>query len=359
MIYGLKIINPHDETSFIFNANTAPASLIWVDKVNFRTPGAQLDRFGNGTWTCPVKIPVGYKSMVACGSMTELDFYYDDDNSWGSSMRLNGGMESCNYIQSGDVVSISNMSLADWERKPINNTVKVIAYPQYNQTGTVGLNIEGNSNFNVDIPPSGFSYVSHKAVLRVDGEVDFSKISPQLNVHNCLAFFHTDNPYAMIVPWEDRYICKDRRNGRQMSAVFRIVIFSDVDSSMRFANDHYGLQLRNSRGNITFSSGVGVLTRPKEVYLNSYKQNDRISIPDITYPMYIPSSVGDHFWVDVRLGKTEYIYLSNYDAKSIGFGVSSTYSRYGHLGSRAYGWDYTYITKKPVLIIDASDYFNF
>ncbi|MDE1476636.1 hypothetical protein [Xenorhabdus bovienii] len=355
--YGLKIVNPHDGTSFIFNANTAPAALTWVANVDSDTAGAD---WGAKTWTCPVKIPAGYKSAIAAQQMAGVVFYYDGDN-----YRINGGEEYCNYIQNGETVVIKNMVLGNMDGA-LGNIVKIISFP-HNQTGTAGLKIGGNVNFNVDIPHSGFSYVSHKAVLKIDGYVDFSKIDTRLNLSNCLAFFHTDDPYAMISirrtvfasGYDLYYQCNDRRDGRRTSATFRVVIFSDLNASGRFQNEHYGLRLRNSRGDITFSSGVGVLTRPTEININQYKQNERIAVPGISRPMYIPSMVGEHFWLDGRLGKNQELCVGNYDANSICFGVSNTYDKAGYLGSVPYGTDYTYVTQKPVLILDASDYFNF
>ncbi|PHM46300.1 hypothetical protein Xmau_00710 [Xenorhabdus mauleonii] len=354
---GLKIMNPHDGTHFVFNKDTAPATLTWVANVDNHTPGANERA---ETWTCPVKIPSGYKSAVAAQRMAGVVFYYDGDN-----FRINGGEEFCDYIQNGETVTIKNIVLKN-PFSSVGNIVKIIAYP-HNQTGKAGLKIGGNVNFNVDIPHSGFSYVSHKATLKIEGRVDFSKIDPRLNLGNCLAFFHTDDPYAMISLYRRTntdgydlyYACTDRRNGNRTSATFRVIIFSDVGAEGRFGNERYGLRLRNSRGQITFSSGVGVLTRPTEVFINAYKQNERIVVPGIARPMYIPSMVGEHFWVSDRKGYIQELCVGNYDAGSICIGASMVDSKPGYLGSVGYGTDYTYITQKPVLILDASDYFHF
>ncbi|OTA20463.1 hypothetical protein Xbed_01493 [Xenorhabdus beddingii] len=348
-VYGLKIVNPHDGTSFIFNEKTAPASLVWLADVSYNTPGARRGRMpGEDQWTCPVKIPSGYKSMVACDEMVGLVFEFGD-----SHARLDRGEERIIYSQNGDTVTITDMSMTAWNGDPRYTAVKILAYPE-NRTGRAGLKIGNNTNFNIDVPRSGFSYVSHKAKLKIDGELDFSQIDPRLNRSNCLVFFCAETPYAIMTPGENSYTCCDRRNGNKMSAVFWLVIFSDIDATGRFENDRYGLRLRNNRGDITFSSGVGVLTKPTEIYINSYGKNERIPVSGIERPMYIPSHAAKHFWMSGRKGRQEDLAVGNYDSGSICVGVSSSYDRYGYSGP-----DYTYVTKRPILILDAADYFNF
>ncbi|MBD2792179.1 hypothetical protein [Xenorhabdus szentirmaii] len=279
--FGLKIINPHDGTSFIFNEKTAPASLVWTDYVSKNTPGIRNSPtdWRYHEWQCQTNIPAGYQTHVYPADIT--GFHQERS---GDGFRLGGFYERVQFSQNGENVIVDGLSLDGFFGEWVDKTelIKIIAYPLISG-GKAGLKIGNNSHFNNSVPPAGFGYVSHKARVYIQGQFNPASLDARLNYGNCLMFFYNEDPACMLVHREGAYVSCNRHDGGDRAGWYQVVIFSDIGIKERFEGGGYGLRLRNRDGVITFNSGVGVLTKPVSLDVSNRKLGDIIPTPGIAY----------------------------------------------------------------------------
>ncbi|PHM68014.1 hypothetical protein [Xenorhabdus kozodoii] len=348
-IVGLKIVNPHDGTSFIFNEKTSPASLVWTDYVSKNTPGIHQSPtdWRYYEWECQIKIPAGYQAHVYPVGFTEFH-----QGRSGNGFRLTGFSEQIRFSQNGESIIIDGLSLDNFFDNWLTELIKIIAYPQ-TSGGQAGLKILNNSNFNNSVPPAGFGYVSHKARVYIQGRFDPASIDPRLNYGNCLMFFYNEDPTCMLVHQNGYYSCS-RHDGGDRAGWYRVVIFSDIGVRERLEGPGYGLKLRNRDGAVTFSSGVGVLTKPVSLNVSNRGLGDIIPTPGIRYPMLVPAWIGHHLWMEGSTAYSRNLSLTSYGEGALFVGSGDrTYWKASQWGTT------NYTTKQPILILDAADYFNF
>ena len=155
--------------------------------------------------------------------------------------------------------------------------------------------------------------------------------------------------------WSDgssiEYICINKENGNHYTAKLKVIAFQQYKLPNRKGA---GLRIRNSNNEITFDSTNNVLTKPVEVIPKNIELGKEYIVNGIKKPMYIPAIVGESFYSNKGLGKFHDVIVGNYAGNSI-----SLYSYYRHESRGTYGEYTEAISSHPLLIIDASDYFNF
>ncbi|MBJ2108382.1 MULTISPECIES: hypothetical protein [Proteus] len=350
-MYGLRIKNIEDGTSFIFNESTRPASVIWSRRIT------GWDNIRNDeTWDCPIQLPKNYSACVL-GNYSAIceQIYYSD----GSYYYVTGNTEE--YISvdiNNGVITVGGLQKETWNgRKPWNH-IKIIGYP-ISSDENYGLRIAGNNLFLVDPPSSGFGYATFKKEITISGVFNPKDIDPSLDFDNAIYFFHSEEPNAVIRMyrnvWSDgssiEYICINKENGNHYTAKFKVIAFQQYKLPNRKGA---GLRIRNSNNEITFDSTNNVLTKPVEVIPKNIELGKEYIVNGIKKPMYIPAIVGESFYSNKGLGKFHDVIVGNYAGNSI-----SLYSYYRHESRGTYGEYTEAISSHPLLIIDASDYFNF
>lgn len=350
-IYGLRITNAIDGTSFIFNESTRPASVVWSRRIT-GNDGITNDE----TWSCPITIPKNYSACVL-GNYSAIceQIYYSN----GSYYYVTGNTKE--YISldiNNGVITVGGLQRETWNgRKPWNH-IKIIGYPKSSDE-KYGLKISGNNLFLVEPPLSGFGYATFKKEIIIDGVFNPKDIDPSLDFDNAIYFFHSDESSSIIrmkrKVWTDgssiEYICVNKDNGNYHAAKFKVIAFQKYTLPNRKGA---GLRIRNSKNEITFDSTNNVLTKPVEIIPKNIKLGKQYIVNGIKKPMYIPAIVGESFYSNGGLGRFHDVIVGNYDSNTI-----SLYSHYSYESRGTYGEYTEAISTHPILIIDASDYFNF
>ncbi|MEQ5184050.1 hypothetical protein ABN222_05900 [Providencia alcalifaciens] len=350
-LYGLKIRNL-DGSSFIFNEKTAPATNLWTRYVRTSDGLSPDGGWMTYKWTCPVKIPEGFDWQVIGGNSAEVTFRQVGDRRY-----VTGTRDLASSFESNGVVTITGLYDAN------NNYVKIIAYPTEKTQSSIkanfGFRVAGSSIFTNEIPPTGYAY-SMKAKVVIDKKFYPQNVFPGLTIENAVYFFYTDDGSSFIsLGFENSqriFVSKSRFNPNSedyTKASYWVVAFVNMSPS-QLDEKGFGLKIRNLKGEVTFNSSFGVMTRPTAVPGNTIPVNAGIRVENISRPMYSPTTLGETFRSDGGAAQFRSIHPGNIDAYTIGLCEVNSWWQRGHHG------DYTVArTARPAIILDAADYFPF
>ncbi|MCT8349530.1 hypothetical protein LGZ99_20605 [Photorhabdus temperata] len=387
--YGLKITNPNDGVSFIFNEKTSPCAIIWSRAVEasrgdiLKNPTVGQNGFWYD-WECPVKIPSGYRfTIIKSGGMAIVKRRYT-----GRGVFFDGALEMIQYSENNGIVTVSGLgddTQIFVDRLALNNLIKIIAWPDP-KLKTPGLNyglrVAGNTVFLNEKPPMGYGYAFHKKKMNINGIFNPKDVDPSLTIDNAIFFFYTDNSDAIMRAREDysyldysvwsEYVCINKKTGKEMSANWWVVAFTNPKGN-ELSGGTGGLRIRNIKGEITFSSYYGVLSLPVQVPGNNFFAGKAVSLPNIKRPMYMPTVVGQSIfqpnydwwnWVEERWERPTNFYwigelcLGNNDKYSLSlFNLARVQDG---AGMQNYKDGYREVkTSQPILILDAESHFKF
>ncbi|MEX3004241.1 hypothetical protein [Serratia fonticola] len=352
MSTGLRINNP-DGTQFIFNERSCPAVIIWAGNIDRDSPGyARYEQYAR-QWTCPNRIPDGYDYVVVGHNMAGVLYRIEN-----SQFTPSGTFERQWTINNGYLNFNGSAKLQDY--------LMIIAWPGVNyRSGRAGIRVYGNSIFSSITDTSILSYVVFKGETVIEGDWRPSNISSQFNMNNCLCFFYPESNHATVElynSFDDRdrypfdsdiadyvYRAIDINTLQRTSLRCKVVVFGPRNLNIETANQRFGLKIRNAKGDVTFSNGIGIMVNPKVFTVKDIGIEAPVSMLGISRPMFMPAYVG---------GGYRYPYLYHYGLKTSGDSV-----RVGIVSAKhqpaSHGAETYYITSRPLLFLDAADYFNF
>ena len=294
--------------------------------------------------------------------------------------------EATQYMFKDSITIAPHFAYTILARPPLNGT----------EAGGVGIRIDGKSVFNAGVDKAFIpSKVDYKRVLDLkSGVFDPAQISPELTPFNALYFFHSeDGSYVWpriqngyyLSSGDGRYAYKKgvdlmvetagKPTGRFNVVVIKIRFAEMVDyqaelDQYKYAYEHgleignkkAGLLLRDQWGRVTYVSGVDVLYKIRELNVRTLSMGGSV-VPGIKRPMYSPSVVGfvgpysyaiPLFIVNTADGTGVALKNNAYSLRTVLMpafsGTSLIYGEEGELEG-------IYLTKDPLIILDADDYF--
>ncbi|MDR5615683.1 hypothetical protein [Arsenophonus sp.] len=342
---GLRITH-NDGSSFIFNQQTVPATNIWTSGV-----------YSNGTWMCPNRIPEGYEfAIMRFGTLTGVKFVPQ-----GNAMIASGTEDYASYSSSSGTITFYKLLNSNTIRFPI----QIIAYPNYKKitiASKVGLRIEGNPIFLNDLPITGYAYGFYKKIVTIDGVFNPKIISADLTLDNAVYFFYSldANSYIRRAVFTDSWgspsgygMVNTARDSKSSAKSKYYVIAFRTAKEGEINQGSSGLRIRNMQGKVTFNSLYDVLTKPILVPGTSLTFDKKTKITGIKRPMYTPQSAGEFFF-HTDGGYIDQLNVCQYDAESIRLSRFRWYYNSAYIGETTLS-----LTKYPLLILDAEDYFKF
>ncbi|MCB5311898.1 hypothetical protein [Yersinia intermedia] len=329
--YGLRIRNP-DGSSFIFNEKTTMSKIL----------GSGSKGLTFGEWYTGIQVPVGHDYVLWLSSYAWIN-YNVSNSQWVPS----GYAYNQPYLDGNRVLRVNSVN---YNTAIPATHYGVFSWPQGHAPGRYGLRVNGKNNF------SSISDVSSFSVLLWKGEVDIyngwlpQAINSAFTMDRVVCFFYTTDQSKTICmspdPGDRVYKVWNVNGGQSGGAIrAKVCIFGNGP----IVKAKYGLQIRNSAGQVVYNSGTEIFAKPVLTSLANLSLGQLRSVPGITRPMYAPSNIGALYsypWqVDVWVNSN------------------------GYQLCPAWGWSknqpkshgpYTYyVSDIPILSLDASDYFNF
>lgn len=365
-VIGLKITDLSDKSSFVFNEKTAPGAIMFSDYVTSQ----KYHLVPDGGWltyqyTLPEPIPVGYDVHMPSSGSAEVTF-----REIGDSRYVSGIKDSFTLDLSTDR-KLTIKKLGDWDSiGRFSNYCQILIYPtkDLKNTATSGLKIMGNNVFFNPIYHRGYAYAVFRKKIRVGKKFTPSQVDPSLNMLNAIYFFYCDDGHSFVTHKFEQdskgrtvdhyFVCRDRRDANTESNIseadFYVVAFSNQTPEQLDKLHSAGLKIRNVDGLTTFSSALKVLTKPVNIPASEISVNKGTQIEGLSRPMYSPALHGETFTSNGGAAQFKSLNIGNIDKNTIGL-IEMNY-----WWARGYHGPYTVaISKAPITLLDAADYFYF
>ncbi len=367
-IVGLRITDLSDKSSFVFNENTAPGAIMFSGYVTSK----KYHLVPDGGWltyqyTFPEPIPFGYDVHIPTSGSAEVTFRESGDRRY-----VTGTKDSFTLDLSTDrKLTIKRLT---WDRSDtgqFSNYRQILIYPtkDLKNTATSGLKIMGNNIFFNPIYHQGYAYAVFRKKIRIGSKFKPNQIDPSLTMTNAVYFFYCDDSKSYITYKYDKnknntvtldhyFVCRDRRNAHTedniSEADFYVIAFSNQTSKQLDALHSAGLKIRNIDGLTTFSSALKVLSKPVNISASEISVNKGIRIEGLSRPMYSPAIHGETFTSNGGAAQFKSLNIGNIDKHTVGLIEMNSW------WARGYHGPYTEaISKAPIILLDAEDYFYF
>lgn len=326
--YGLKINNP-DGTSFIFNENTTIPKMMGS---GYYGGGTAAKTIATGIY-----IPEGYNFYLWVNPGGWIDYKVS-----GSQWTPTGAFYHQGVLDGNRQVIIQS----SWSQV-LANWWAVFAYPVATK-GSYGLSLNGNGSAMFRISDvSTFTKVAWKGDITISSGWKPSSIG-NFDFNTTMIFFYTTDINISVCkdgPSQSYKLYKNGGGEYSGSITVKMVVFSNGIMN----RGKYGLRIYSPQnGSLVYDSSNQILVNPQLV---TFPQTlySLISVPSISRPMYLPSSIGGFFsnqyMVDVAV-------VSNGYQVAAGWGT-------GNKQSASHGGNILSVSPNAVICIDAQDYFNF
>ncbi|EPG3569134.1 hypothetical protein ON011_004093 [Providencia rettgeri] len=365
-IVGLRVTDLNDKSSFVFNDKTSPAAIMFSDYI----ASDKYQLVPDGGWltyqyTFPEPIPEGYDVHMPSSGDAEVTFRQSGDRRY-----VTGVKDSFTLDLSTDR-KLTVKRLIDWKiYGRFSNYCQILIYPTINlkNTATSGLKIMGNNIFFNPIYHRGYAYAVFRKKIKIGRKFRPSEIDPSLNMLNAIYFFYCDDGHSFVTHKfeDDKYrktidhyfICRDRRDAHSENniseAYFYVVAFSNQTPEQLDKLHSAGLKIRNVDGLTTFSSALKVLTKPVNIPASELSVNKGTQMEGLSRPMYSPALHGETFTSNGGAAQFKSLSIGNIDKNTVGLIEMNSWWARGHHGPYTVA-----ISKAPITLLDAADYFYF
>lgn len=343
--FGLKIINQNGPDTMLDSSCTMCCILGICDSYPKKTG---------------IYVPYGYEYYVHYTNGCDFNFKYIEDADTGPGTGLSGVCDAASYLDENRQVILTKGEHSCGESDYYDTLCIVIGYPLHSPVNGMGISFTGGNNF------FSINDASLCAPVVFKGEVTLlpdnngwspESINPLLNFKNSVVFVYCDNPNISIGIFRLRRYDQNRGiyafdangNAYKNKVKIKVVVFS----KQPIKKSQYGLQIFNNNGNPVYDSSSGVLINPQMYSFGRIRMRQFVAIPDIKRPMFIPTSIGGSVDLDHYSGDVKLVGLS-----SNGFCLAPSFTCLNYLKwtvrSKAF-----FISGRPIMVLDAENYFKF
>lgn len=357
MSYGLQIYN-NDGSSFVFDSSCSVCKILGHFYYHPRNANGYNRKTG-------IYIPNDYDFYV---SFSRQSCYFDGDKRWngGTYWGITGASDLFYYLDENRQIILTPGDKA-WGSGVGDGTIAVrqdcfaIGWPK-DKAGKYGVSVQGSDNFSSINDRTEFSFVAYKGEIEIPSSGWLpNQIDNAFSFKSTLVFFYWENENLSIVKYtqtsawtgetvKESYLVYDK-NGKVYSGSLKakIVIFGNKELQL----SKYGMHIYNSNGDAVYDISSGILVSPQFYSFGNSKLYELNVIPNVARPMIIPTTVGGYAkgWQTERAIWD--VGLAN-SGKALSLSPVNKYYRKSFRHNAAF-----FVTNSPILILDASHYFNF
>lgn len=306
-----------------------------------------------------IYVPYGYEYHVHYTIGCCYNIAFDTDPELGESIGVVGACDASSYLDQNRQVILTKGPRAWGDSLFYDNLCIIIGYPLHNRATGTGISFTGDNNFFSIHDESQCAPVVFKGSIILPsngGGWSPEDVNPYLNFNNCVVFVYCENSNLSIGMFYNRnsgsrriYAYDLKGNLYKKNADVKLVIFA----KQQIKETPYGLKIFNKNGKLVYDSGTGMLINPQLYSFGRVGLRQFVGIPNIKRPMFIPTSIGGYADFDKYGGDLRTVGLS-----SNGFSIAPSYTCLNE-----YQWTFPYksqfISDRPVMILDAENYFKF
>lgn len=356
MSYGLQIYH-NDGSSFIFDSSCSACKILG----HFSYYPTDANRYNRKTG---IYIPNNYDFFVC---FSRQSCYFDGYKSWngGRYRGISGASDLFYYLDESRQIILTPGDKA-WG-SGVGTTIAfrqdcfVIGWLK-GQAGKYGVSVQGSDNFSSINNRTEFLFVVYKGEIEItpSGWLP-NQIDDAFSFKSTPVFFYWENENLSIVKYtqtsawtgetvKESYLVYDQ-NGNVYSGSLKakIVIFGNKELQL----SKYGMRIYNSNGGAVYDMSSGILVSPQFYSFGNSKLYELNVIPNVARPMIIPTTVGGYAkgWQTERALWD--VGLAN-SGKALALSPVNKFYRKTFRHNAAF-----FVTNSPILILDASHYFNF
>lgn len=306
-----------------------------------------------------IYVPYGYEYHVHYTIGCDYNVAFELDSDTGNGLAIVGACDASSYLDENRQVILTKGRHAWGDSDFYDNLCIIIGYPLHNPATGTGISFVGDNNFFSIYDESLCAPVAFKGEVALPANTEGwgpENIDPYLNFNNCVVFVYCDNPNVSIGLFYNREHGSRRILAFDLNGALykgRVDIKVVAFAKQRIKETQYGLKIFNKNGKTVYDSGSGILMNPQLYSFGRIGIREFVGIPDIKRPMFIPTSIGAYAYFDTYEGDLKTVGLS-----SNGFSLAPSYTGLGKC-LWTIPFRSQFISDKPIMILDAENYFKF